>query len=428
MTTIPETARQREAEATPGPLHAARAFLDLAAARLELDPGLHAMMATCKRELSVHFPVRMDDGSIRIFTGHRVHHNLIRGPAKGGIRYHPDVTLDDVRGLAMLMTWKSALMNLPFGGAKGGVACDPQALSDGELERLTRRYATEISILIGPETDIPAPDLGTNPQIMAWILDTYSMHRGYSVPGVTTGKPVDLWGTKGRAEATGYGCAMAAGLAAERQGRSLDGSRVVIQGFGNVGGMAARYLAAQGAKIVGVSDAAGGLYNSRGLAIERLLHLKGQGFPVAHANDGEAVRNEELLELECDILIPAAVENQIHGRNASRIRAGIVVEGANSPTTPEAEAILEDRNILVVPDVLANAGGVIASYFEWVQDLGYYFWEEAEVFEKLDHIMRRAFGEVAEAAERDRVSLRLAAYMISVSRIAKAMRLRGIYP
>lgn len=428
MTTIADALGAARAEELSSPLRDAITYLDQAAAAINLEPGVHALLRTCKAALEVNFPVKMDTGAIRMFTGYRVHHNVVRGPAKGGIRYHPGVTMDDIRGFAMIMTWKCALLNIPFGGAKGGVACDPATLSLGELERLTRRYATEISPFIGPERDIPAPDLGTNPQVMAWILDTYSMHKGYSVPGVATGKPVDVWGTKGRSEATGYGCAITAGLAASHMGMSLDGLKVVVQGFGNVGSIAARELARRGAIVVGISDISGGIYNPRGLNVEQLLLEKKTGLPLLEAHHGESISNTELLQLPCDILVPAALEAQIHQKNASKIRAGIIVEGANSPTTPQADAILKDRGILVVPDILANAGGVLASYFEWVQDLHYYFWEEAEVYRKLDHVLESVFAEVTETAAKQGRDLRLAAYAIAVSRVAEAVRLRGVYP
>jgi glutamate dehydrogenase (NAD(P)+) len=428
MTTLANSPGKSPELVTSAPLQAAVTYLDLAADRLHLEQGIQAILRAFKRALIVDFPVKMDDGRVEIFTGYRVHHNVVRGPAKGGIRYHPNVSLEDVKGLAMLMTWKCALLNIPFGGAKGGVACNPQALSLGELERLTRRYATEISLLLGPEADIPAPDLGTNAQVMAWVLDTYSMHRGFSVPGVATGKPVDVWGTKGRAEATGYGCAIIAGMMAAEKGRSLDDLRTVIQGFGNVGSVAAANLARMGARVVGVSEVGGGIYNPQGLDVPKLLRLHEAGMPVTESEDGEPVTNEDLLRLPCDILLPAALEGQVHERNASAIQAKVIVEGANGPTTPLADAILRDRGITVVPDILANAGGVLASYFEWVQDLHYYFWEESEVYERLERIMKRVFREVMERAGAAKQDLRLAAYTLAVERVAEAVRLRGVYP
>ena len=428
MSTTPQPSGTAVAEAGAGPWSSALSYLDQAADRLGLEPGLRALLRSCMRELTVNFPVRMDDGQVRMFTGYRVHHNLVRGPGKGGIRYHPGVDLEDVRGLAMLMTWKCALVNIPFGGAKGGVVCDPRSLSPGELERLTRRYATELSVLIGPEADIPAPDVGTTPQIMAWILDTYSMHRGHLVPGVVTGKPVDVWGTKGRVEATGDGCAIAVELAAAHRGLGLDGLEVVVQGFGNVGSVAARDLARRGARIVGVSDSCGGVYNPKGLDVELISQMKATGAPVTDFREGDRVTNEELLELPCAILIPSALEGQIHLGNAGRVKARIVIEGANAPTTSEADAILEERGVLVVPDILANAGGVVASYFEWVQNLGYVFWEESEVRQRLGRVLERAFRETMEVAQEHRASLRLAAYLLAVRRVADAIRLRGVYP
>lgn len=410
------------------PWEVAQAQLDNVAGLLRLDRGIHDLLRQPKRELTVHFPVKMDDGSHQVFTGYRVQHNAALGPTKGGIRFAPDVNLDEVRALAMWMTWKCAIVRLPYGGAKGGVDVDPRALSAGELERLTRRFTTEISVLIGPGRDIPAPDMGTNPQTMAWMMDTYSMDRGYTVTGVVTGKPPSIGGTEGRVEATGRGVTLMAGMACRKIGMDLAGARVAVQGFGNVGSIAARLLAREGAKVVAVSDVGGGIYNGRGLDLEQLEGHRLDAGGISGAPGGEPVSNAELLELPVDILVPAAKEGQISGENAGRIRAKLLVEGANGPTSPEADAILHERGTLVVPDVLANAGGVIVSYFEWVQDLQSFFWSEAEVNQRLEQIMSRAFGEVWAATDHYRTNMRLGAYTVGVSRVAEATRIRGIFP
>jgi len=391
----------------------------------------------CERELTVHFPVRMDDGRVEVFTGFRVVHNDSRGPSKGGIRYHPDVNLDEVRALAALMTLKTAVVNIPYGGAKGAVICDPKTMSQSELERLTRRYASDIAIMMGPERDIPAPDVGTNAQIMAWIMDTYSMGKGYSVPAVVTGKPLDIGGSEGRLEATGHGCTIIAQLAAKQKQINLEGATVAVQGFGNVGSAAARWLARAGCRVIAVADVKGGTYNSKGLNIEDLLKYRngeGGGF-VAGFKGGEdmgngnaKLANAELLGLPCDILVPAALENQITAANAAQVKAKIVVEGANGPTTPDADRILCDKGILVVPDVLANAGGVVVSYLEWVQGLQSLFWDEAEVNEYLQKIMTNAFARVAQISENEKVDMRTAAYMVALRRLATAIMIRGIFP
>jgi glutamate dehydrogenase (NAD(P)+) len=353
--------------------------LEAAAYYLNLDRSLLEVLKHPRRELIVNFPVKMDDGSIRVFTGYRVHHNPARGPAKGGIRYHPEVTLDETRALAMWMTWKCAVVNIPYSGAKGGVVCDPKRLSIHELENLTRRYITEISIMVGPESDIPAPDIGTNPQVMAWIMDTYSMHKGYTVPAVVTGKPVAIGGSEGRLEATGRGVTVVAHEAAKMLGFGLEGARVVIQGFGNVGSATAKLMHQAGAKVVAISDARGGIYNPNGLDIPSLLHCAGRDGCIQAYRDADHITNKELLELPCDILVPAAIHGVITSENAHNIRARIIVEAANGPVTPDADRILQDNGVLVVPDILANAGGVVVSYFEWVQDLQAFFWEEEEV-------------------------------------------------
>lgn len=421
---VPKTA----AEPMPNPLDAARAQLEAASERLNLDGGLRRVLATCKRELVTNFPVQMDDGSVRVFTGYRVQHNVARGPAKGGIRYHPAVSLDEVRALAMWMTWKSAVVNLPYGGAKGGVIVDPKALSIKELENLTRRYATEISILIGPSEDIPAPDMGTSEQTMAWIMDTVSMHRGYTEAGVVTGKPVSVGGTVGRKEATGQGIMYIVQEVARDQGLSLDGATVAVQGFGNVGGVAARLLAREGARIVALSDSSGCLYNGRGLDVEALSQRKGEGAKLTDLPDGDHLAGEEILSLPVDFLIPAALEGQLTVQTASGVNASFIVEGANGPTTPEADATLAEKGVLVVPDILANAGGVIVSYFEWVQDLQFFFWEENEVRERLHRVITRAYREVCVLAEKEKISQREAAMLVAVSRVVEATRARGIYP
>ncbi len=402
--------------------------LEEAAHYLNLDHSMLEVLKHPRRELIVNFPVKMDDGSIRVFTGFRVHHNPARGPAKGGIRYHPEVTLDETRALAMWMTWKCAVVNIPYSGAKGGVVCDPKRLSVHELENLTRRYVTEISIMIGPESDIPAPDVGTNPQVMAWIMDTYSMHKGYTVPAVVTGKPVAIGGSEGRLEATGRGLTVMADEAAKLRGFRLDGARVVIQGFGNVGSATAKLMHQAGAKVVAISDVRGGIYNPNGLDIPSLLHCSGRDGCIQAYRDAEIITNEQLLELPCDILVPAALHGVIHAKNAPHIKAKIIVEGANGPVTPDADEILDDMGVLVVPDILANAGGVIVSYFEWVQDLQAFFWEEEEVNLRLEKAMRKSFHHVVQTAEQNKVNLRMGAYIIGVKRVAEATTIRGIYP
>ncbi|MDE3074007.1 MAG: Glu/Leu/Phe/Val dehydrogenase, partial [Chloroflexota bacterium] len=379
-------------------------------------------------ELAVHFPVRMDDGSIRVFTGFRVHHNIARGPAKGGIRYHPEVDIDEVRALAMWMTWKCAIVDIPFGGAKGGVICNPKQMSLAELERLTRRFTTEISILISPDRDIPAPDVNTNPQIMAWMMDTYSMHAGHSVTGVVTGKPVMVGGSEGRADATGRGVVYTVEEALRRQSRGLDGLTVAIQGFGNVGSVTARLMEQGGAKVIAISDHSGGIHSSQGIDVKHLLRHKQETGSVAGFKATEQLTNQELLELPCDVLVPGAYENQITAFNAPRVKAKLIAEGANGPVTPEADAILNDRGIVVIPDILCNAGGVTVSYFEWVQDLQEFFWDEDEINAKLKKIMTKSFDAIERAQDHHGCDMRTAAYVVGVSRVADAIRIRGIYP
>lgn len=422
------SAPETKVQEAVNPYHVAVAQLNSVADRLELAPDLFNVLAKCERELAVNFPVHMDDGSIRVFTGYRIQHNLARGPAKGGIRYHPMVTLDEMRALAMWMTWKSAVVNVPYGGAKGGVTVDPKTLSAAELENLTRRYAAEISVLIDPRKDIPAPDIGTDGRIMAWIMDTISMHRGYTEPGVVTGKPVSVGGTQGRLEATGRGVFYVLQEAARHLELPNEGLSVAVQGFGNVGSVAARLLHQAGHRVIAVSEAEGGIYNEKGLNLEALVNHKSVAGHIVDAPFGDRISNEELLSLPVDVLIPAALEGQITASNAAQVKAKMIVEGANGPTTPEADAILQEKGIVVVPDILANAGGVIVSYFEWVQDLQFLFWEEDEVNERLHRVITRAFHDVLQTATTERVSLRHAALMLAVRRVTEAIRIRGIYP
>ena len=410
------------------PYHVAVAQFDEAAERLGLSQPLRAILRKPKRELIVNFPVRMDNRDVEMFTGYRVQHNINRGPAKGGIRFSPEVSLDEVRALAMWMTWKCAVVSIPFGGAKGGVICDPHKLSSAELERLTRRYATEISILIGPNSDIPAPDMNTNPQIMAWIMDTFSMHSGYSVPAVITGKPLAIGGSEGRLEATARGIQVVTREAMLKLGMQPEACSVVIQGFGNVGSISARLLHELGCKVVGLSDISGGVYSPNGINVPRALRYSNEHGTLKGLPDTEAVTNAELLELPCDVLIPAALENQLTGRNASRVKARLIVEAANGPTTPDADHIFADRGITVVPDIVANAGGVTVSYFEWVQDLQRFFWAEDEINHRLESIMTRAFYAVQHKAEEQETNLRIGAYLLAVARVAEATEIRGVYP
>jgi glutamate dehydrogenase (NAD(P)+) len=410
------------------PFTIAQHQFDIAADMLNLAPDLRKILRQPQRELSVSFPVKLDNGEIEVFTGYRVQHCLSRGPAKGGIRYHPQVNLDEVRALSMWMTWKCAVTNLPYGGAKGGVIVDPKQLSLGELERLTRRYASEISVLIGPERDIPAPDVNTNPQIMAWIMDTISMHQGYTVPAIVTGKPINIGGSEGRNEATARGLTFVVREAARHLSMPIKGARVAIQGFGNAGATTARFLHEQGAIIVAVSDSRGGLYNPRGLDPVAIARHKTRIGSVGDYPEADAITNAQLLELPCDILVPAALENQITARNASKIQARIVAEAANGPTTPEADLILYDQGCFVLPDILANAGGVTVSYFEWVQGLQEFFWTEREVNAQLERIMTRSFQEVLRVAQDRKVHMRTAAYLLAVDRTAQATTTRGIYP
>jgi len=411
------------------PYDVAVAQFDEAADRLGLSQAMRAILRKPKRELIVNFPVRMDNGDVEMYTGYRVQHNINRGPAKGGIRFAPEVSLDEVRALAMWMTWKCAVVAIPFGGAKGGVICDPHKMSRAELERLTRRYATEISILIGPDSDIPAPDMNTNPQVMGWIMDTYSMHAGYSVPAVVTGKPLAIGGSEGRLEATARGVLVVTREAMRDKGMQPQECSVVVQGFGNVGSITARLLHDElKCKIVAVSDIAGGVYNARGIDIHRALRYSKEHGSLKGLPDTEHVTNAELLELPSDVLIPAALENQLTGRNASRVKANLIIEAANGPTTPEADHIFNDRGIIVVPDILANAGGVTVSYFEWVQDLQRFFWAEQQINSQLESIMERSYQAVRIKSEEQDCNLRMGAYLLAVARVAEATEIRGVYP
>jgi glutamate dehydrogenase (NAD(P)+) len=410
------------------PWHVAQQQFDLAAEKLNLDPGLRRVLREPRRELTVHFPVKMDDGSVQVFTGYRVQHNLGRGPAKGGLRYHQDVSLDEVKALAMWMTWKCAVVGIPYGGGKGGVVVDPKKLSMREVENLTRRFATEIEVLIGPERDIPAPDVNTNSQTMAWIMDTYSMHVGYTVPGVVTGKPIALGGSEGRNEATARGAVYCVVEAARHLGIDLKQSTVAVQGFGNAGSFAASLMAREGASVIAVSDSVGGIRNTNGLDIARVMSWKAEHGTVSGFPGADDISNAQLLETECDVLIPAALENVITQANAERINARIIAEAANGPTTPEADDILHRRGIFVIPDILCNAGGVTVSYFEWVQDLNRDHWSETIVNAKLHEVMTRAFAETIDMAEKEQVPNRLAAYLLAVDRVVSATSMRGLYP
>jgi glutamate dehydrogenase (NAD(P)+) len=410
------------------PYHMAVQQFEAAADKLNLTEDMREILRQPKRELVVNFPVRLDSGRVKAFTGYRVQHNVNRGPAKGGIRYGPDVTLDEVKALAMWMTWKCAVVGIPFGGAKGGVICDPKHMSPGELERLTRRYATEISIVIGPHSDIPAPDVNTNSQVMAWIMDTYSMHEGYSIPAVVTGKPLSLGGSEGRNDATATGVLFVTRQGARRIGMPLRGARVSIQGYGNAGAIAARLFHNEGCKIVAVSDTHGGIYNESGLDPAAVLRHKQERGSVIGYPRAQRIGVQDVLEIPCDILIPAATEGVITEENADRVQARIVAEAANGPTTPEADQILSEKGTLVIPDILANAGGVTVSYFEWVQDLQSFFWDVEEITQKLEVIMNRAFAAVAEKADQFSCDMRLAANMLAIARVAEATQMRGIYP
>jgi glutamate dehydrogenase (NAD(P)+) len=416
------------ASGTTNPWHVALEQFDNAVQYLDLEDGIVDFIRMPKRELTVNFPVKMDDGSVKVFTGYRVHHNTVRGPTKGGIRYHQDVTLDEVRALAMWMTWKCSLVGIPYGGAKGGVIVDPRTLSFDELENLTRRFTSEIALFIGPDSDIPAPDVGTNPQTMAWLMDTYSMHAGYTVNAVVTGKPVPIGGSLGRADATGVGVMFTARQAMQKLGMPIPDSRVTVQGFGNVGSVSARSMYELGAKVVAVTDVYGGIYNPNGLDIPALMeHVQRTG-KVSDYEHGEEITNADLFGIDCDVLIPAALENQIHKDNADQIKAKLIAEGANGPTTPEADRILREKGVTIVPDILANAGGVTVSYFEWVQGLQSFFWSEKEIHDRLERIMTEAFEDCWAMANKKNVDMRTAASILAIARVAEATKLRGIYP
>ena len=401
---------------------------ETAADHLRLDLGLREILSRPKRALIVSIPTRMDDGSVRVFEGYRVQHSMARGPGKGGIRYHPNVTLDEVKALAAWMTWKCAVVNIPFGGAKAGVICDPKSMSRNELERMTRRFASEISIIIGPDRDIPAPDVYTDSQVMAWIMDTYSMNVGYSATGVVTGKPLPIGGSEGRNEATGRGAHLLIRQAARELKISSQSGRAVIQGFGNAGSVVASLLASEGWKVIAVSDSRGGVHNSKGLALKGLTDFKSRTGSVVGYPESEPIDNEHLLELECEVLVPAALENQITLKNASRIRAKIVAEAANGPTTPAAGEILHQNGVFVIPDILCNAGGVTVSYFEWVQDLQAFFWDEGIINEHLERIMVKAFKEVLAISRERKIDMRAAAWILGVGRVAEAQQIRGLWP
>jgi glutamate dehydrogenase (NAD(P)+) len=409
------------------PWLAAAARFDEAAARLQLDDGMCKVLRTPTKELTVNIPVQLDDGRLEVFTGYRVQHSLARGPAKGGIRFAPDVTLDEVRALASWMTWKCAVVNIPFGGGKGGVICDPHIMSDQELEKLTRRYTSEIMDFIGPERDVPAPDVNTNEKVMAWMMDTYSMHQRHTTTGVVTGKPMALGGSRGRPEATGRGCMMVTLKALQVLGIAPEAARVVIQGFGNVGGMAAKLMAAVGFQIVAVVEYDGAVYNAKGLDIAQLQRHRQETGSITGFAGGEDIDKTEALFLNCDVLIPAATENVITSHNADRIRCKILCEGANGPTTPLADLILAENKVFVIPDILANAGGVTVSYFEWVQDRQGYFWNEKLVNDRLQEIMDESFDAIVAYAGKHKTNNRIAAYMVALDRVAECIRLRGIY-
>jgi glutamate dehydrogenase (NAD(P)+) len=404
------------------------AQLDSVASRIGLEADVHERLRHPRRALVVSVPIRMDSGKTEVFMGYRVHHNTVLGPTKGGLRYDLDVSLGEVTALAMLMSWKCALMGLPYGGAKGGVRCNPRQLSLREREALTRRYTAEVILLIGPDLDIPAPDLGTDEQTMAWVMDTYSMTQGKSVPGVVTGKPLIVGGSAGRKEATGRGIVYVLYQAAKRLGVELRGRKLAIQGFGNVGSVAARLLWRDGVLLCGVSDVRGAIWNPQGIDLRALEAHLAEAHTVTGFPGAQAITNEELLERPCDVLIPAAVGSQIHAGNAERIRASIVAEGANGPTTPEADHVLRERGVTIIPDILANAGGVVVSYFEWVQGLQYYFWRETEIIARLQEVMTRAFNRVWASAAKEGVDLRTAALMEGIRRVAEGYRVRGLYP
>jgi glutamate dehydrogenase (NAD(P)+) len=432
MATVAKAAPQPIPRIAPredlNPYRIAQIQFDIAAEYLKLDQGLRQILRTPKRVLEVSIPTKMDNGQVKVFAGYRVQHNVARGPAKGGIRYHPGVTLDEVKALAAWMTWKTATVNIPYGGGKGGVICDPKRMTKPELERMTRRYTSEILPIIGPEQDIPAPDMYTDSQTMAWIMDTYSMTKGYSTLGVVTGKPLSIGGSEGRNEATARGCLVAVEEACRVKKMSVRGSSVAIQGFGNAGSLAAKLFAEKKARVIAISDSRGGVFNSRGIDPLKAMRYKERSGTVVGMPGTSRISNDELLTMKCDILIPAALENVITLNNADQIKAKIVAEAANGPTTPHADEVLARKGIMLLPDILANAGGVTVSYFEWVQDLQSFFWSEAEVNAKLESVMRRAFQEVHESARKHRTHMRTGAYCLAVGRVADATLVRGLFP
>lgn len=402
---------------------------ELVADKLNLDERIRERLRYPKRALIVSIPIQMDVGTLKVYKGYRVQHDITLGPSKGGMRYHQDVSLEEVTALAMLMSWKCALMQLPYGGAKGGICCNPKEMSQNEIERLTRRFTTEIICTIGPEEDIPAPDINTNMQTMSWMMDTYSMQKGHTVLGVVTGKPLELGGSLGREEGTGRGVFNMVEEAVNLIGEKLKGLRVAIQGFGNVGSVASRLLFEEGCKVIAVSNSKGGIYNKQGINIKNLIQHVKENKKIADFPDVDnIITNEDLLALDCDVLIPAAIERQITRRNANNIKTRIIVEGANGPITPEADKVLFGKNVLMIPDILANTGGVIISYFEWVQDLQFYFWKESEVQQRLKEIMKNAFDRVLLLSREEKIDMRTAAWMLGISRISKAQELRGLYP
>ncbi len=409
------------------PFEAMMSRFDYAAQKLSLDPGLYKVLRSPEKQIIVSVPIARDNGDVEVYTGYRVLYNTSRGPAKGGIRFDTNVTLDEVTALAAWMTWKCAVVNIPFGGSKGGVVCDPFQLSNGELERITRRYTAAIFETLGPDSDVPAPDVNTNERVMAWIMDTYSMHKRHTVTAVVTGKPVEMGGSLGRREATGRGCMLVTREALKRLRMPIEGTRVAVQGFGNVGSVAAQLMEQLGLKIVAVSDKSGGLYDPDGLRIKELIqHVRQKRF-LADYKEADHIANDEILTLDCDVLVPAALENVITSKNANDIKARIICEGANGPTTANADKILEQKGVFVIPDILANAGGVTVSYFEWVQDRGGYFWDEPTVNSRLERVMVESFDEVAGMAGRHGINLRIGAYMLAIERVAAVHRLRGMY-
>ena len=434
MTTVPRSSqnvirpdKDSALLAEENPFEAMMSRFDYAAQRLSLDPGLYKVLRAPEKQIIVSVPVVRDSGDVDVYTGYRVLYNTSRGPAKGGIRFDTAVTLDEVKALAAWMTWKCAVVNIPFGGAKGGVVCDPFQLSNGELERITRRYTSAIIDTLGPDSDVPAPDVNTNERVMAWIMDTYSMHKRHTVTAVVTGKPVEMGGSLGRREATGRGCMLVTREALKRLRMPIEGTRVAVQGFGNVGSVAAQLMEGLGMRVVAVSDKSGGIYNPKGLRIRDVLQHTRQRRFLSDYKEADHLSNEDLLTLDCEVLVPAAMENVISSHNAPAVKARIICEGANGPTTAGADRILEEKGVFVIPDILANAGGVTVSYFEWVQDRGGYFWDEDTVNQRLERIMVESFEEVAGMAGRHGINLRIGAYMLAIERVAAVHRLRGMY-